>query len=240
MDRPRRIGVVGGLSSESTIVYYRALVSGYREKTGGREDYPEIVVYSLCFDCFRSAVRSGDVERAIGMLHRALVALSSAGADFAVIAANTPHIYYDRLIAVSPIPVLSIVDAVVSVVSERGSRVVGVLGTRKTIEEGLYEKPLRSKGIEVVYPPEPLLEKANRVIFGELAVGRVTAKAKRLLVEAVEAFRSAGADSVLLACTELSLLVEKPETVISGIRVYDSARIHAMAALEYSLRGAIP
>jgi len=230
----KRIGIIGGLSPESTTVYYKTITSSYRA-VRGREDYPEIIIYSVCFDCFRKAVQRNDHGRALGILLDAAKSLWRAGADFALIAANTPHIFYKEVVAESPIPLISIVDAVAEVLEAYRVERVGLLATKKTVETSFYKKLLRERGIEVVHPPRDIADSVNEAIFGELVKGAVGLKTRRAVSRALEWYRENNVRETLLACTELSLLVESPVAYLEGVRVYDTARIHALKALSEAI-----
>ncbi len=233
----KRIGIVGGLGPEATIVYYSTIISGYRSITGS-EDYPEVIIYSLCFECFRGAVRRGDSGAAVSMLLNALESLHRAGADLALIAANTPHMFYDVLAEKSAIPLIDIVEPLADALARDGVKRVGLLATKKTIETGFYAKRLEAKGFTVLVPSKPVVEEVNTVIFRDLAVGRVTDAARSTVEKAVRELAEKGAEAVALACTELSLLVSREKEIIQGVPVYDTARLHALYALKEALREA--
>ncbi len=227
----KRIGIVGGLSPESTILYYKTIVEEHRRRFGD-DRYPVIMIYSVSFGSFTELVRQGRRREAIRMLSEAISSLSRAGADFALIAANTPHMFYDELSSTSPIPLLSIVDALAEKLKEDGARRVGLLGTKTTMTQGFYAEMLDRHGIKVVVPDPEDMETVNKVIFEELTRGIVKPESRIRIAEIARKLVNQGAQGVALACTELPLLFQEP---LEDIKLYDTARIHAVKALDYAL-----
>ena len=227
----RKIGIVGGLSPESTILYYRTIVDEFRRRFGS-EDYPDIIIYSVNFGAFTRFVEEGRREEAAELLLKAVKALARAGADFAIISANTPHMFFDYLVAHSPIPLISIIDALAEELEKDGVRRVGLLGTKFTLTQGFYAEGLRNHGIEVVIPEPEGVEVVNRIIYEELVRGVIKESSRTEVVGIIKKLAEKGAKGVALACTELPLLISGK---VGGIKLYDTARIHAVKALEYAL-----
>ena len=227
----RKIGIVGGLSPESTILYYRTIVDEFRRRFGS-EDYPDIIIYSVNFGAFTRFVEEGRREEAAELLLKAVKALARAGADFAIISANTPHMFFDYLVAHSPIPLISIIDALAEELEKDGVRRVGLLGTKFTLTQGFYAEGLRNHGIEVVIPEPEGVEVVNRIIYEELVRGVIKESSRTEVVGIIEKLAEKGAEGVALACTEIQLLISGE---VGGIKLYDTARIHAVKALEYAL-----
>jgi len=220
----KTIGVLGGLGPESTLNYYRLIIDLCRKKGLGG-NYPEIIIYSLnfkeCHDLQESGPQAELVEKLVGgtqSLHR-------AGADFALIASNTPHIFFDEIRAKSPIPLLSIVEAACDAVANlpwhvagqgRGLERVGLFGTRVTMQADFFQKVFRRRNISVIVPEEEEQSYIDGKIFNELVLER----------DSIE--------GLILGCTELSLILPQDEL---GIPFFDTIKIHAQSALEYSLSG---
>jgi len=229
----KRIGILGGLSPESTVTYYLHIVRRYEELYGDHS-YPEIVIYSVTFQRFIDWMRGEDWESIKGELLRGLRCLSAAGADFAVIATNTMHILFDELSAESPIPLISIIDATAEAILEEGIKTVGLLGTRFTMERPFYREGLAKHGIEALVPPEEDRIYVNRVIFEELARGILRDESRREFLRIIDDLVERGAEGVVLGCTEIPLLVTAEHT---SVRLFDTARIHAEKALRYAIGG---
>ncbi|MET1160344.1 MAG: aspartate/glutamate racemase family protein [Thermoprotei archaeon] len=225
------IGIVGGLSPESTILYYKTIVEEYRRRYGN-EHYPIIIIYSIDFEEFTRAVDEGRDEDAVEILLEAINGLVRAGADFAVISANTPHKYYDVLVSRASMPILSIIDALAEAVKKDGLKRIGLLGTKYTLTQGFYVEGLRKHGIEAIIPEPSDIELVNRIIYSELVKGVIREESRRAIYSFIDKLVARGAEGVALACTELPLIVRREDL---SIRVYDTARIHAIKALEYAL-----
>jgi len=227
----RKIGIVGGLSPESTILYYRTIVDEFRRRFGS-EDYPDIIIYSVNFGAFTRFVEEGRREEAAELLLKAVKALARAGADFAIISANTPHMFFDYLVAHSPIPLISIIDALAEELEKDGVRRVGLLGTKFTLTQGFYAEGLGNHGIEAVIPDPEDVEAVNRIIYEELVKGVIKESSRAKVAGIIGKLEGKGAQGVALACTELPLLVSGE---VGGVKLYDTARIHAIKALDYAL-----
>lgn len=228
----KRIGIVGGLSPESTMLYYKTIIEEYRKRTGD-ENYPDIIIYSVNFGVFTEFVGRNDRASAVKLLLDALDALKRAGADFAIISANTPHMFIDELEKRSSLPILSIIDALAEELTRDNVKTIGLLGTRYTMKAGFYKSKLQGYGIRVVIPDEEGIDIINSIIYDELVKGVIRKESKDAIIRVIQQLIAKGADGVALACTELPLLI--PEATIDGVKVYDTARIHAIKALEKAL-----
>jgi len=227
----KRIGIVGGLSPESTVLYYKTIVEEYRRRFGN-ESYPVIIIYSVNFEAFTRAVEEGRDGDAKAILLEAIEALARVGADFALISANTPHMYFDDLAKSSPIPLLSIIDALAEELRKDGVKRVGLLGTKFTLTRGFYVEGLRRHGIEAIVPSPEDIDLVNNVIYQELVKGVVKESSRRAVEGVIERLKQRGVQGVALACTELPLLLTGE---VAGLKLYDTARIHAVKALEHAL-----
>ena len=158
--------------------------------------------------------------------------LAAAGADFLIIGANTMHLVLDEVRARVPVPVLSLLDALVEAIQARGFRTVGLLGTRFTMEKPFYREALARHGIEVLLPNAEDRAYVNRVIYDELVAGQIRDESRQGYLRVVEELRQRGAEAVILGCTEIPLLVGEAD---AGLPLFDTTALHAEAALRYAL-----
>jgi aspartate racemase len=221
MARTRTIGIVGGMSPESTATYYQMIVRRHTE-TCGDHAYPRIVIASVSFQRYVDWLEAGAWGRIRSALGREFAAVAAAGADFAILATNTMHKVLPGL--ESPIPVLSVFDAVAGAARERGLSRLGLMGTRFTMSDGFYASALAERRIEVVLPDTGEQDDIHRVIFAELIRGVVTTASRRRLAQIAKRLVGRGAEAVLLGCTELQML-EGPSGL--GVPTLDTARCHA-------------
>jgi len=229
----RKIGIVGGLSPESTTLYYRTIINEYREKHH-KQNYPIIIIYSVSFDQFREYWRSKKYEKVIELLLKAIRALGRAGADFALISANTSHMFYNEVEARSPIPLLNIIDCLAEVAKMDGISKIGLLGTKYTLTLGFYSERLRKHGLEAFVPEKEDIDIVNDIIFNELTWGIIREGSRRKVMKIMEKLKEKGSEAVALACTELPLLFRDTREIY-GMKLYDTAKIHAVKALDYAL-----
>ena len=223
----KKIGILGGMSPESSLEYYRLLIDRAKEsEPEGR--YPEIFIYSLNFEDFCKPVSEGRNRQVINLLRDKLTRLENAGADFALMASNTPHMYFDILEEEATIPLLSIVEATANVASERGYSKVGLLGTKFTMNGNFYPKVFDEKGIGLVTPGEADRELVHDKIMNELVNGDILDDTRNKLVEITRKMRrSEEVEAIILGCTELPLILSEKET---GFPVLDTTAIHVDAA----------
>ena len=224
---------MGGLSPESTTVYYEHIVREYRRRFGDHS-YPEIVIYSVNFQRFIDWMRDERWDLVAEGLAEAVERLGRAGADFALIASNTVHIVFDEVQKRSTIPLISIIDATAEAIEREGLRRVGLLGTLFTMTRDFYREGLARRGIEVVTPSREYMELVDRVIFEELVNGVLKPESKEEFLRIIGELERMGARGVILGCTEIPLLVSQEDV---SIKLFDTARIHAEKALELALGG---
>jgi aspartate racemase len=223
----KRIGILGGLTAESTVTYYQHIVRSWQQRHGDNA-YPEIVVYSLSFQQFEDWMEAGEWDRIAAGLEEGLRRLAAGGADFAVMATNTMHLLFDRLAAASPIPLISIVDATADAIRKAGLSTVGLLGTRFTMEKRFYAEGLARHGIGSIVPDSEEREEVHRVIMQELSRGILRDDSRRRYVAIMNALAERGAEGIVLGCTEIPLLVTPADTKLP---LFDTAVLHAEAAL---------
>jgi len=223
----KKIGILGGMSPESSLEYYRLLIARAKEREP-RGRYPEIIVYNLNFEEFCKPLSDGKDEKVVALLEDKIADLEGAGADFALMASNTPHRYYDRLEEKASIPLLSIVEATANVASEKGYNKVGLLGTKFTMDGDFYPGVFDEKGIDLVTPGEDDREFVHDKIMNELVNGDILDGTRKKLVEITrEMRRSEGIEATILGCTELPLILSEKET---GFPVLDTTQIHVDTA----------
>lgn len=227
----KHIGLIGGLSPESTVHYYQILCREYNRELGGL-NFPEITLESLNLQELVTLFEKNDWDGVAAILLNALNRLKSAGAEFAAILANTPHNAYDRIRGTSPLEILTIMDATSAALTADARRKVGLLGTKPTMEFGFFQKHFAATGIETLVPEAAERRELDRIIWEELSHGKVEPSsrdaARRMLAE----LEHQGVEAVILGCTELAMLIETSDTTLP---LYDTTRIHAEAILEFAL-----
>jgi aspartate racemase len=228
-----RIGILGGLTAESTVLYYQHIVRAWQDRHGDHR-YPEIVIYSVSFQQFEDWMEAGEWDAIAEALGEALRRLAAAGADFAVMATNTMHLLLDRLAAASPIPIVSIVEATAHAIRREGLGTVGLLGTRFTMEKAFYADGLARHGIRTIVPDKPAREDVHRVIMQELARGAIHDVSHQRYLEIIDGLVAQGAQGIVLGCTEIPLLVKPGDT---RVPLFDTAVLHAEAALARATAG---
>jgi aspartate racemase len=227
----KKIGILGGMSPESTVEYYQYITRTYTERFGDY-GYPEVIIYSVSFQPYVDWPNQDRWDLVAQGLSEAALKLESAGADLIVIATNTMHLVFDQVQASVTVPMLSLLDAVGDAILARGIETVGLLGTRFTMEKTFYQDALTRKGIIVLVPDEQDREYVNAVIYGELVAGQIRAESRAGYVAIINKLAERGAEGIILGCTEIPLLVNEED---AGMLLFDTTVIHAEAALNYAL-----
>ncbi len=228
----RVIGLLGGMSWESTAEYYRIINEEVRRRQG-RQHSARILMYSVDFEEIEHLQNSGEWEKAGTILAEEASRLERGGADFLLLCTNTMHKVAPAIEEAVQIPLVHIADAAAERILAANSRRVGLLGTRFTMEEDFYRARLAERhGLEVLVPPANDRAVVDRVIFAELCQGEILDESREEYVRIIEALAGQGAEGVILGCTEIGLLIQ-PEH--SPIPVYDTARIHAERGVELAL-----
>jgi aspartate racemase len=227
----KRIGILGGMTPESTITYYQHIVRTYQQRFGTHA-FPAIVIYSVSFQQLEDWMEAGEWDEVARVLADGLRRLAAAGADFAVIATNTMHLLFDRLERESPVPLISIVDATARAIGRAGLRTVGLLGTRFAMEKPFYADGLARHGIRTIVPDREEREDIHRVIMRELSFGDLRESSRRRYVEIIENLVRQGAEGAVLGCTEIPLLIKAGD---APVPVFDTAVLHAEEALARAL-----
>lgn len=222
----KTIGILGGLGPESTAAYYQTITRKYFEL---RADYayPRIVVYSVNFKHYIDLGYEAPDE-----VHDAIEALARAGADFVVAACNSVHIVYDQVSGSVSIPWVSIMDAAAESVRQSGMSTVGLLGTVFTMGKGFYQQAFSRHGLRTLTPGPEAQSKINDIIYDELVRAVVKDESRQFVLGCMRDLASAGAEGIILGCTELPFLIRQSDT---DIPVFDTTTIHAERALALAL-----
>lgn len=227
------IGLLGGMSWESTALYYRLMNEAVKARLGGLHS-ARILLHSVDFHDIETRQHIGDWDGTAAILGDAAAGLRTAGADFLVIATNTMHKVADGIEAQSGLPILHIADPTGQALVSDGRRTVGLLGTRFTMEQTFYRERLeRDFDLTVLVPPADARAEIHRIIYEELCRGILTEPSAAIYREIIEDLAAAGADSVILGCTEITLIVD-PHT--AALPTYDTTALHAEAAVERALK----
>lgn len=229
----KTIGILGGMTAESTVTYYQHIVRRYQQLHGDH-GYPEIVIYSVSFQRFKDWMDADDWGSIEAELLAGLRKIAAAGADFAVIATNTMHLLFDRLQRASPLPLISIVDATAAAIRLAGLGTIGLVGTRSTMEKGFYAEGLARHAIASLVPDRADRDFIHDVIMEELGRGILRDESRQRFLAIIDGLATRGAQGVVLGCTEIPLLVTRADTELP---LFDTAVIHAEAALDYATRG---
>jgi aspartate racemase len=224
-----KIGIVGGIGPESTVDYYKKIISGYRKIiTDG--SYPEIIINSIDMNKMIAIMERNAWDELCEALSGAIKALKAAGADIAVIASNTPHVVFDKIKELSPLPLISIVEVTAERAFEIGCRKVGLLGTGFTMREHFYQDVLQRFGIKTVVPSVEQQNYIHQKLFSEIELGIIKDETRRELVKIVNALESQfEIDGLILGCTELPLIIGQKDF---SIPVIDTVEIHVQKVIE--------
>jgi aspartate racemase len=227
----KRIGILGGMSPESTVEYYRHITRRYIERFGDH-GYPEIVIYSVSFQPYIDWPEAGRWDQVAQGLSTAAQRLEDAGVDLILIATNTMHYVFDEVQAQVEVPMLSLLDAVGDAIEAQGLQTVGLLGTTFTMEKPFYQKALAELGITVLVPRPEDRKLVNRVIYDELVAGEIREASRAAFIAVVDRLAARGAEGVILGCTEIPLLLSEADV---DLPLFDTTAIHADAALSEAL-----
>lgn len=227
----KTIGMLGGMSWESTLSYYRMINEGIKKTLGGLHS-AKIAMYSVDFEPIEKMQHVGDWQGAARLLTKAAKNIESAGADFLLICTNTMHKVTPEIEAAINIPLLHIADATAEVLVNEGIKKVGLLGTAFTMEQDFYKGRLaNSYGLEVLVPNAADRAFVHKVIYQELCLGSIKQDSKAEFLRIIDTLAANGAEAVILGCTEIGLLVHSTDT---RVRLLDTALIHAEKAVAYA------
>jgi aspartate racemase len=227
----RRIGLLGGMSWESSALYYEILNAAVRERLGGYHS-ARVLMSSVDFAEVEAMQAAGEWDAAGALLAAEAAALEAAGAECLVLCTNTMHKVADAIEAAADVPLIHIVDVTAQAVLAAGLSRVALLGTRFTMEQAFVRDRLATHGIEAIVPPSEDRELVHEVIYGELVHGVVNGASRAAYVDVVDRLVADGAEGVVLGCTEIELLL-RPQDV--GVPVFATTRLHALAAVDFAL-----
>jgi aspartate racemase len=225
----KKIGLLGGMSWESTDLYYQGLNRGVRQRLGGLSS-AQIVLRSLDFAPLAQLQTQGAWDLIADILANEAVALEESGADFIVITSNTMHKLCDQISARLSIPLLRIEDSCATAILKQGLKKIGLLGTKFTMEQDFYRQRLHSFGLEIVIPSPVLRDSINSIIFSELCQGKILDASRPVFLQALQEFKAQDCQGVILGCTEIPLILKSEHTTLP---LFDTANLHVEAALNF-------
>lgn len=228
----KTIGLIGGMSWESTVTYYKIINETIKEKLGGLHS-AKCILYSVDFQEIEECQANGNWEKSGEILGEAANNLEKAGADFIVICTNTMHKVVNQIKEKISIPILHIAEMTAEKILEKGLKNIALLGTKYTMEQDFYKSKLIEKGINVIIPDKNDIEIINEVIYDELCLGTINSDSKKKFLEIVDKLRNKGAEGIILGCTEIGLLIKNEDT---DVPLFDTAIIHAEQAAMYSIK----
>lgn len=228
----KTIGLIGGMSWESTVTYYKIINETVKEKLGGLHS-AKCILYSVDFQEIEECQANGNWEKSGEILGEAAYNLEKAGADFIVICTNTMHKVVNQIKEKISVPILHIAEMTAEKILEKGLKNIALLGTKYTMEQDFYKSKLIEKGINVIIPDKNDIETINEVIYDELCLGTINFNSKKKFLEIVDKLRSKGAEGIILGCTEIGLLIKNEDT---DVPLFDTAIIHAEQAAMYSIK----
>jgi aspartate racemase len=229
LNEMKTLGIVGGLGPESTLDYYQTIIRLFRQRVGS-DSYPHFFINSIDLNRVREPVLANDLEQLTANLVAAIGPLARAGADFGLIAANTPHLVFDKVAAKSPIPLISIVEATTAFAKDRQFRRLAIFGTKFTMNGKFFAKPFAREAIELVRPDANDQEYIHHKYMNELVPGKFLPDTRAELLAIVDRMKATNEiDGVILAGTELPLILRAPDH--NGIPFLDTTKIHVEAAV---------
>ena len=227
----KTIGLIGGMSWESTVPYYEIINEVIKEKLGGLHS-AKIILYSVDFYEIEKCQSKGEWDKSAEILSNAAISLETAGADFIVICTNTMHKVAHKIKKNITIPILHIAEVTAHEIKGKSIDRIGLLGTKYTMEQEFYKNKLIDNNIDVIIPDEEERRMINDIIYNELCLGIISEESKRKFLSVVESFKKKGAQGVILGCTEIGLLINKDDT---DVEVFDTTIIHAEKAALYAI-----
>jgi aspartate racemase len=226
----KHIGIIA-VSSEGAALCYRIICQEASEVMG-KFAHPEVSMHTHSLSHYMDYIEKGDWDGVASLMVSSAKKLAAAGADFAICPDNTAHRSFEKVIKLSPIPIISITETVAKECQSQGYKKVGVLGTKYTMQGPLYRDALSKLKIETIVPDENDQQTINSIIFDEMVLGKMTESSSKHMIEVIQKLKKSGCDAVILGCTEIPLFVDSKN---SPLPVVDSTRLLARKALKYSL-----
>ena len=222
----KTIGLLGGMSWESTVTYYQIVNEVIKKELGGLHS-AKVLLYSVDFSEIEECQAAGDWDKSADILSEAAKSLEKAGADFIIICTNTMHKVVPKIQSCIGIPIIHIAEATAEVLKQNNITKVALLGTKYTMTQEFYKDKLIEAGISVLVPDDNSVEVVNNVIYNELCMGIISPQSKQKYLTIIEELAKRGAQGVILGCTEIGLLVQQEDT---SLPVFDTTQIHAKKA----------
>lgn len=222
----KTIGLIGGMSWESTVTYYQMINETVKEKLGGLHS-AKLLLYSIDFAEIEECQAKGEWDKSADILAEAALNLERAGADFIVICTNTMHKVAPQIQKKISVPIIHIADATAEKLKEQQIHQVALLGTKYTMTQEFYKERIEDKEIEVMIPDSDDVELVNRVIYDELCLGIINDASRKECIRVIDSLKEKGAQGVILGCTEIGLLISQKD---STLPVFDTTEIHARVA----------
>ncbi|MDO6628476.1 aspartate/glutamate racemase family protein [Bacillus thuringiensis] len=227
----KTIGLIGGMSWESTSEYYRIINEEIKERLGGLHS-AKCLINSVDFEEIERCQSSGDWDGAGEILGNAAYSLQKGGADFIIICTNTMHKVVGKIKAKIDIPVLHIADATAKAIKRKDIQKVGLLGTTYTMEQDFYKSRIEENNIKVIVPSEKNRKEINKVIYIELCLGKIVSQSREYYKRVIEELVQKGAQGIILGCTEIGLLIKQEDV---SVPIFDTTHIHAIEAVKVAL-----
>ncbi|KQL52538.1 hypothetical protein AN964_02630 [Heyndrickxia shackletonii] len=227
----KTIGMIGGMSWESSILYYQWINEAVKERLGGHHSAKSLM-FSVDFEQIKAFQYAGKWEEATNILVDAAKKLELGGADCVVICTNTMHKVAEKVQESTKLPLLHIADATGKQIVQQGIKKVGLLATAFTMEEEFYKGRLKEYGLDILVPEKSDREKVHDIIYNELCLGKIEDSSRLAYIDIINNLISEGAEGIILGCTEITLLISQKDCKVP---VFDTTRIHATAAVDFAL-----
>lgn len=227
----KKMGLIGGMSWESTITYYQIINTVIKQELGGLHS-ANCILYSVDFQEIETCQARGEWDKSADILSQAAISLEKAGAEFIIICTNTMHKVVDQIQSKIQIPILHIAEVTALELKKKMISKVALLGTKYTMEQDFYKSKLIEQGIDVIIPNQTDVLEVNKVIYEELCLGIISEQAKMKFLHIINDLVKRGAQGVILGCTEIGLLVNQNDT---NIPLFDTAKIHATQSALYAI-----
>jgi len=228
----KKIGIIGGMSAYSTIDYYRLIIDEYKKIQAGIM-CPELVIDSLNHGKIAKLITANQWDKVLNELLYSAKNLMKAKAEVIIIAANTPHIVFNKLVKKVKVPMISIMEGTGKAIQDKKLTKIGLLGTKNTMDADYYSKTMNKMGIELIVPEEEDKILIDGIIKKELRLNIITEESKRKYIQIMDKLREAGAEGIILGCTEIPMLIKEKDY---SLPLFDTTYLHAKAVLDYALK----